>query len=97
MVAAFVHELDALDAIEADADLSEVVSRLARLAERGRLGAFTRAVESDARLNDETRSWLLAVAREPFLEAAERHAELCRPAPRGRGYNRARRAISSVG
>ncbi len=97
MVAAFVHELDALDAIEEDADLRDVVLRLARLAERGRLEAFTRAVERDGRLNDETRAWLLAIAREPFLGAAERYAELCRPVPRVRGYNRARRAISSVG
>jgi hypothetical protein len=97
VVAAFVHELDVLDAIEEDADLRDVVLRLARLAEDGRLGAFTQAVEHDGCLNDETRDWLLAIAREPFLEAAQRHAELCRPSPRGHGYNRARRAISSVG
>ncbi|MDQ3867114.1 MAG: hypothetical protein M3304_09885 [Actinomycetota bacterium] len=97
MVAASVHELDALDAIDEDVDLRDVILRLARLAERGRLGAFTRAVESDGRLNDETRSWLLAIAREPFLEAAGRYAELCRPTPRRHGYNPARRAISSVG
>jgi hypothetical protein len=92
-----IHELDALDAIDGDPDLRGVVLRLARLADEGRLPSFVRAVETDSELNRDTRNWLLWVAREPFLGAAERYAELSRPGQKERGYNRPTRAISSVG
>ncbi len=97
MASETVHELEVLDAIDDDADLRALVLRVARLAERGALAPFLEAVETDVELNDETRSWLLTVAHDPFLRAAKRYAGLARPAPPKPGYNPFRRAISSVG
>jgi hypothetical protein len=80
---------DALQTIDDDEDLREVVLRMARLAQRGRLEAFATLVAADRRLDERTRECVLALATEPFLASTEPKL--------GRRYNRSRRAISSVG
>ncbi len=83
------HDAAALEAIDENEDVREVVLRLSRLAQRGRLEAFAAAVAADRRLDEATRECVLELANEPFLAIAEPQL--------GRRYNRLRRAISSVG
>jgi hypothetical protein len=62
----------ALEAIRADQDLREIVSRMAALERRGRLSALTDRVWTDRELDPSTKAWVIAVARhDGFLQAAE--------------------------
>jgi hypothetical protein len=80
---------DALGAVDEGEDVRELLLRMARLAQRGRLEAFATLVAADPHLDETTRECVLVLANEPFLASTE---------PRlARRYNRSGRAISSVG
>jgi hypothetical protein len=65
-------DLEALEAINQDAAVRQIILRMAGLARGGRLGGFIAAVDSDADLDDETKQTVLELARdETFLLAAE--------------------------
>jgi hypothetical protein len=67
-------DLEALEAINQDAAVRQIILRMAGLARGGRLGGFIAAVDSDADLDDETKQTLLELARdETFLLAAENY------------------------
>jgi hypothetical protein len=62
----------ALEAIRADQDLREIVSRMAALERRGRLTALTDRVWTDSELDPSTKAWVIAVARhDGLLQVAE--------------------------
>jgi hypothetical protein len=65
-------DLEALEAINQDAAVRQIILRMAGLARGGRLGGFIAAVDSDAELDEETKETVLELARdETFLLAAE--------------------------
>jgi hypothetical protein len=66
------HDLEALEAINQDHAVRQIVLRMAGLARGGRLDGFIAAVDSDADLDDETKASVLELASdETFLLAAE--------------------------
>jgi hypothetical protein len=72
MLEPFGRDLEALEAINQDAAVRQIILRMAGLARGGRLGGFIAAVDSDADLDDETKQTVLELARdETFLLAAE--------------------------
>jgi len=77
MLGSLLTELETLDALDRCADTRAVVLRMARLASRGRLGAFVDVVGADPELDERTRRWVLGLARhEPFLLATAEYASL---------------------
>ena len=66
------HDLEALEAINQDAAVRQVVLRMAGLARGGRLASFRAAVSLDADLDEETKGTVLELAGdEEFLLMAE--------------------------
>jgi hypothetical protein len=66
------HDLEALEAINQDAAVRQIVLRMAGLARGGRLGSFRAAVSLDADLDEETKGTVLELAGdEAFLLVAE--------------------------
>jgi hypothetical protein len=66
------HDLEALEAINQDAAVRQIVLRMAGLARDGRLGSFRAAVSLDAELDEETKGTVLELAGdEAFLLVAE--------------------------
>ena len=64
--------LDSLEVIAAHDPTREVVLRIAGLAHTGRLPHFRNVVIADPELDEDTRAWVLDLARdEAFLLAAE--------------------------
>ena len=65
-------DLEALEAINQDAAVRQIILRMAGLARGGRLDGFIAAVDSDRDLDQETKDSVLELARdETFLLAAE--------------------------
>jgi hypothetical protein len=65
-------DIEALEAINQDAVVRQLVLRLAGLARGGRLPGFIAALGSDEELDDETKATVLELARdETFLVVAE--------------------------
>ena len=80
---------DLASAIDESKDVRELILRLTRLAQRGRLETFVELAAADRALDEKTRECILELASAPLLATVE---------PRlGRRYNRPGRAISSVG
>jgi hypothetical protein len=73
-----LQELESLEAINQDAEAREVVVRMAGLARGGRLGRFIHVVNADPELDEHTRAWVLGLANEPFLLAADEYLSRCR-------------------
>jgi hypothetical protein len=72
MLEPYGRHLEALEAINQDAAVRQIILRMAGLARGGRLGGFIDAVDSDADLDDETKATVLELASdETFLLAAE--------------------------
>ena len=72
----WLEELELLEALDCDREARSVVLRMGRLAHEGRLEGFRRVVREDEALDEETRSWVLGLARnEAFLVAAHGYAE----------------------
>jgi enoyl-CoA hydratase/carnithine racemase len=72
-------DLEALEAINQDAAVRQIILRMAGLARGGRLGGFIDAVDSDTDLDDETKESVLELARdEVFLLAAEEYLRATR-------------------
>jgi hypothetical protein len=64
--------LEALEAINQDAVVRQIILRMAGLARGGRIEGFIAAVDSDLDLDEETKESVLELARdETFLLAAE--------------------------
>lgn len=77
MLGSLLTELETLEALDRCHETRAVVLRMARLASRGRLGAFVDAVDADSKLDERTRRWVLDLARhEPFLLATAEYASL---------------------
>ena len=68
----WVRDIEALEAINQDELVRQVVLRMASLARHGRLPVFVAAVGADAELDAETKATVLELARdETFLLACE--------------------------
>jgi hypothetical protein len=68
----WMQDIEALEAINQDAVVRQLVLRMAGLARGGRLPGFIAAVGLDAELDDTTKATVLELARdETFLLAAE--------------------------
>ena len=79
IVNGWLQDLESLEAINQDAETCDVVVRMAGLARGGRLRTFVGVVNADEELDDATREWVLALARnEPFLLAAGEYLSRCR-------------------
>ena len=79
IVAPVLNDLDALEAIDQEEPLRDLVLRIARIAREGRLAAVAHVVAADDELDGETRAWVLRLAGdEPFLRLAESYLERCR-------------------
>ena len=77
MLGSLLTERETRDALDRCHETRAVVLRMARLASRGRLGAFVDVVDADAQLDERTRRWVLDLARqEPFLLATAEYASL---------------------
>ena len=77
MLGSLLTELETLDALDRCAETRAVDLRMARLASHGRLGAFVDAVGADPELDEQTRRWVLDLARhKPFLLATAEYASL---------------------
>ena len=69
-----MQDIEALEAINQDEVVRQLVLRMAGLARGGKLPGFIEAVGSDADLDAETKATVLELARdETFLLAAEDH------------------------
>jgi hypothetical protein len=73
-----LQELESLEAINQDAEAREVVVRIGGLARGGRLGRFIHVVNADPELDEHTRAWVLGLANESFLLAADEYLSRCR-------------------
>jgi hypothetical protein len=74
----WVQDLESLEAINQDADIRQLVLRMANLARDGHLGDFIAVVDSDVDLDDETKETVLELARnEEFLLVAEDYLRSC--------------------
>jgi hypothetical protein len=74
----WVQDLESMEAINQDADVRQLVLRMAGLARGGRLGGFIAAVGSDTELDDETKATVLELAKDKtFLLAAEDYLRAC--------------------
>jgi hypothetical protein len=75
----WLQDLEALEAINQDDSVRQIVLRMAGLARGGRLGLFVEAVRGDDELDAETKDTVLELADEPmFLLAAEEYLRTCR-------------------
>jgi hypothetical protein len=77
MLDGWVQDLEALESINQDSETREVVLRMAGLARGGRLGRFIHVVNADPRLDEHTREWVLGLADERFLFAADEYLSRC--------------------
>jgi hypothetical protein len=66
----WLHDLDSLEAISQDADARRMLTRLANIAQAGRTDAFLLELAIDDTLDDETKSMLREIARDPLFLAA---------------------------
>jgi hypothetical protein len=68
-----------VEALDYDTRMRDLVLRMAGLVHTGRLESFRRVVRDDPQLDEETRSWVLALAEsESFLLAAALYLERSR-------------------
>ena len=66
----WLHDLDSLEAISQDAEARRMLTRLANIAQTGRTDAFLLELAIDDTLDDETKSMLREIARDPLFLAS---------------------------
>jgi hypothetical protein len=72
LVDLWIYDLESLEVVSEDEDAREVVHRLACLARAGQLHCLIDAVTADPDIDDDTKAWMLELARnEPFLIAVD--------------------------
>jgi hypothetical protein len=74
-----IYDVEMIEAIDRDERTRDVVLRMADLARNDKLDAFVKVVHTDPELDDDTRRWVLLLARsESFLLAASLYLERSR-------------------
>ena len=72
MLTRWLHDLESLEAISQDLQARRMLMRLAAISQAGRLDAFLLELAVDDELDDETKSTLRDIARDPlFLVAVQ--------------------------
>jgi hypothetical protein len=76
MLAAWLHDLESLEAISQDADAKRIFLRMAALSREGQMGNFLNELADDEDLDDETKGTLSELARDSsFLLAVEDYVQ----------------------